>query len=64
MLWKYIGDGSFVAGVPARDLSGPEDEAAVKRYEEREGVPLEKTGLYERIDGKKSGPKAPANDEV
>lgn len=54
--YKYIGDGSMLSGVPARDLEGEEDEAAVRRFEEREGVKLEKTGLYELV--KEKGGKA------
>ena len=57
MGWKYIGDGSFVPGVPARDLADDgEDADCVTRFEAREGVTLDKTGLYVRDEPKKTGP--------
>ena len=62
-IWKYIGDGSFVTGVPARDLDGEEDMECVRRFEEREGVGLEKTGLYVRDEGKKAAKAATSEGE-
>lgn len=51
-MWKYIGQGSFLTGVPARDLSDDEFSEYAKAFKEREGVALEKTGLYVKADEK------------
>lgn len=67
--WKYTGDGSFVVGVPPRDLAADgEDAERVKEFEEREGVGLEETGLYERADApaaakSKTGGGKPSTNE-
>ena len=64
MGFKYIGDGSFVPGVPARDLADDgEDAEYVRRYEEREGVKLEATGLYVRDEPKKAAKAATSEGE-
>jgi len=63
MPWKYIGDGSFCPGLPARDLADDgEDAEAIARYEAREGVSIADTKLYERVEVKK-GEKPPKEEE-
>ena len=52
MTWKYVGDGEFIPGVPARDLS---DEEASEH-----GV--EDSPLYERVTEKRRA-KEDAEDE-
>jgi len=57
MPWKYIGEGSFLTGVPhdPDELISDEDFAEIaKAFEEREGVPLQEapefSTLYERVN--------------
>lgn len=49
MAWKYIGKGSFLAGVPAADLTDAEFAEYAKAFEEREGVALEKAPEFEQL---------------
>lgn len=44
MAWKYVGDGAWLPGIPARDMTNEEMREA-KRIEP--GV--DKCGLYERV---------------
>lgn len=57
MTWKYISQGSFVTGVPARDLTDEEFEEYRKTFDAREGKKglLEGTGLFKHEPDKKSG---------
>jgi hypothetical protein len=48
--FKYIGDGSFLPGIPARNLSEEEVEAAGLEI-------LQASPLYEEIEESKSKPK-------
>ena len=52
MAWKYVGDGAFIPGVPARDLS----EKEIKELDIQEAV--EASDLY-----KKESAKKPAGDK-
>lgn len=61
MALKYIGDGSWFAGVPARDLTDEEEAEYGARFKEREGVALEDTALYTRDGGKRAA--KPASEE-
>lgn len=54
MALKYVGDGSFLTGVPARDLTDEEEALYAPQFKAREGVDLLKTGLYERVKAGKS----------
>lgn len=63
MPWKYISEGSNVVGVPPRDLTDEEWELYSKAFEKREGVPLEKCGLYEKVSGKKAAPATAEGDD-
>jgi hypothetical protein len=47
MAWKYVGDGAFIPGVPARDLSDKE----VKELGIQEAV--EASDLYKKESAKK-----------
>ena len=47
MAWKYVGDGAFIPGVPARDLSDKE----VKELGIQEAV--EASDLYKKDSAKK-----------
>lgn len=58
-MWKYIGDGSFLTGVPPRDLTDEEFAEYAKAFEAREGVALEKAPDFERMY-KREGAKKPA----
>ena len=52
MAWKYVGDGAFIPGVPARDLS----EKEIKELDIQEAV--EASDLYKKESAKKpSGDK-------
>ncbi len=48
MAWKYVGDGAFIPGVPARDLSAKE----VKELGIQEAV--EASDLYKKTTAKKA----------
>lgn len=52
-MWKYIGNGSFLAGVPACDMTDEECAEYAKAFEAREGVPLrdapEFSTLYKHV---------------
>lgn len=54
MALKYIGDGSTLVGVPARDLTDEEEALYGPQFKAREGVELLKTGLYEKTKAGKS----------
>lgn len=58
MAWKYIGGGSFLTGVPARDLTDDEYAEYSKAFKAREGVALDKApefkSLYEQQADRKS----------
>jgi hypothetical protein len=47
MAWKYVGNGDFIPGVPARDLSDKE----VKELDIQEAV--EASALYKKTTAKK-----------
>lgn len=55
MSWKYVGDGSWVSGVPhpapGEDLILTDEEYAeyAREFKAREGVDLAKTGLYAKV---------------
>lgn len=61
MALKYIGDGSTLVGVPARDLTDAEEAQYGTKFAEREGVDLLTTGLYERVT--KAGKPAASEGE-
>ena len=48
MAWKYVGDGAFIPGVPARDLS----EKEIKELDIQEAV--EACDLYKKESAKKA----------
>jgi hypothetical protein len=48
MAWKYVGDGRFIPGIPARDLS----EKEVKDLNAQEAV--EASDLYKKESAKKA----------
>jgi len=48
MAWKYVGDGAFIPGVPAKDLS----EKEVKELNIQEDV--EASDLYKKESAKKA----------
>jgi hypothetical protein len=62
MAWKYIGDGSFLAGVPARDLTDEEYAEYAKAFKEREGVPLEKAPEFAQLYAREADAKAAKED--
>lgn len=53
-MMKYVGQGSFLPGVPARDLTAGE----VKKFGEEE---LLASGLYEKVQKTSSKPKPSEN---
>ena len=55
--YEYIGDGSFLPGIPARDLSEEEAEAAGLEV-------LEKSGLYRKAIKPKLKPLQPKKEDV
>lgn len=59
-MWKFVGEGSYLVGVPARDLTDEEYAEYAARFEEREGVKLEATGMY--VQDKKSAAKAATSE--
>jgi hypothetical protein len=54
-MWKYVGEGSFMPGVPARDLTAEEGESYGVR-----GLP---PGLYEE-SATPPIPETPAEEET
>lgn len=65
-LWKYIGKGGYIDGIPARDLTA----ADWARMNEDERAAVENSGLYRRVSkpkveepvdaGKSAGDEKPA----
>ena len=41
MVWRYVGQGSYLTGVPARDLTDDEYTELNKAFREREGVNID-----------------------
>jgi hypothetical protein len=61
-MWKYIGDGSFLAGVPATDLTDDEFAEYAQAFREREGVALEKAPEFARLYKREAAGKAAKED--
>ncbi len=60
---RYIGNGAWIPGIPARDLKAEEAEIYAKRYEfqGKHGVDgLLASGLYERMSDSKPAAKEKA----
>lgn len=49
MTWKYIGEGSALAGMPARDLTDEEFAEYSKAFKAREGVAIEKAPEFKAL---------------
>jgi hypothetical protein len=57
-MWRYIGQGSFLSGMPPSDLTDEEFAEHAKAFKAREGVAVEKalefSSLYKHEADRKS----------